>query len=161
MGIGFTVDSALKVARFGIDSVMSLSGQPLQEKLRKFYSDKYGIAYEAITEKADDYRAQRTKAYLNLLNDMLNITFEEFKNSPARHKDDIEKHIDMLPDSANMKKEFQDLLAGSDNADEFKTWVEANLRLGSIDVNIMTKLDKENYVKGRSYLLNKTTDMQP
>lgn len=49
MGIGFTVDSALKVARYGINSVMSLSGQSLHEKLRKFYSEKYDIAYEKTT----------------------------------------------------------------------------------------------------------------
>lgn len=148
MGIGFTVDSALKVARFGIDSVLSLSGQPLQEKLRKFYSEQHGIAYEEITEKVEDYRAKRTTAYLNLLDYLIRNTFEEYKNSPIQNKEEIEKHIDMLPDNLKLKKEFQDVLAGSKDSDTMKNWIEANLRLGSIDVNIMTKLDKENYLKG-------------
>ena len=51
MGIGFTSDTPLKVAHLGIDSVVSLVGQPLHEKLRKVYSEKNGISYQEITEK--------------------------------------------------------------------------------------------------------------
>jgi len=148
MGIGFTVDSALKVARYGINSVMSLGGQRLHEKLRKFHSEQHGIAYEEITEKVDDYRAKRTTAYLNLLNDLVSKTFEEYKNSPQQYKAEIEQHINMLPDNTKLKKEFHDLMEGSSNSDNFNKWIESNLQLGSIDVNIMTKLDRENYVKG-------------
>ena len=35
MGIGFTVDTPLKVSQFGIDSVISLVDDVLLEKLRK------------------------------------------------------------------------------------------------------------------------------
>jgi hypothetical protein len=148
MGIGFTVDSALKVARYGINSVMSLSGQRLHEKLRKFHSEQHGIAYEEITEKVDDYRAKRTTAYLNLLNDLVSKTIEEYKNSPQRYRAELEQHIDMLPDNTKLKKEFHDLIENSSNSDNIKNWIESNLQFGSIDVNIMTKLDRENYLKG-------------
>ena len=40
MGIGFTIDSPLKVAQYVIDSVVSLVDDILIEKLRKIYSDK-------------------------------------------------------------------------------------------------------------------------
>ena len=40
MGIGFTVDTPIKVARFGINSVMAILGDKLNEKLRKIYCEK-------------------------------------------------------------------------------------------------------------------------
>jgi len=148
MGIGFTVDSALKVARYGINSVMSLSGQPLQEKLRKFYSEQYDLPYEEITEKADDYRARRTTEYLNLLDNLITKSFEDFKNSPVQNRSEIEKCIDLLPNNKGLKEEFQVLMKEPIDSNKIKNWIEANLVVGTIDVNIMTKLDRENYAKG-------------
>lgn len=148
MGIAFTVDSAMKVAGYGIDSVMSLSGQPLHEKLRKFYSDEHGLPYEEITKNVEDYRAKRTTAYLNLMNSLINKTFDGYKNSTAENKDEINKYISLLPDNEKLKKEFHELMEEPVNQERCKEWCEANLVPGSIDVNIMTKLDRENYYKG-------------
>ena len=39
MGIGFTIDTPLKVAQYGMDSVISLVDDILLEKLRKMYSE--------------------------------------------------------------------------------------------------------------------------
>lgn len=148
MGIGFTVDSALKVAPLGIDSVMSLSGHKLHEKLRELYCEKYGVEYEEITEKVEDYKAKRTTAYLNLLNDLTTKTFEEYKNSTSHYKSEIEECIDLLPNNLKLKKEFHDLMENCSDVDKCKNWIESNLKLGSIDVNIMTKLDREHFDKG-------------
>ena len=46
MGIGFTIDSPLKVAHYGIDSVISLVDDILLEKLRRMYSHKFEIPYK-------------------------------------------------------------------------------------------------------------------
>jgi hypothetical protein len=59
MGIGYTIDTPLKVAQYGIDSVISLVDDMLLEKLRKMYCEKYELAYEEITEKIEDFRAKR------------------------------------------------------------------------------------------------------
>jgi hypothetical protein len=59
MGIGFTIDTPLKVSQFGINSVISLVDDILIEKLRKMYCDKFGRPYSEITEKIDDFRAKR------------------------------------------------------------------------------------------------------
>ena len=150
MGVCFTVDSPLKVARYGIDSVLSLNGQPLQEKLRKYYSQENGIEYIEIDEKTEDYRAKRTTAYLNLINDLVNKSFEGYKNSPLENKDEIEKCIHLLPNNENLKIEFQKLLEATVNNSECAKWIEENLVVGSIDVNIMTKLDRENFEKGEA-----------
>lgn len=149
MGVGFTIDSALKVACYGINSVLSLNGQSLQEKLRKFYCEKYGIVYKEITEKTDDYRAKRSMEYLNLLDRLITKTFEEYKNSPSKYRSEIEKHIDLLPNNSKLKKEFSHLMKPPIDTDTYKNWIESNLVVGSIDVNIMTKLDRENYIKGK------------
>ena len=40
MGTAFTADTPLKVAQFGIDSVIALADDVLLERLRKLYAEK-------------------------------------------------------------------------------------------------------------------------
>jgi len=148
MGIGFTVDSALKVAHFGIDSVLSLSGHKLHEKLRKFHGENNGIVYEEISEKVEDYKAKRTTAYLNFLSDLTTNKINDFKDSPFKFRSQIEKYLDLLPDGENLKKELDNLMSPPIDIEDYKKWISTHLKVGSIDVNIMTKLDRENYIKG-------------
>jgi len=68
MGIGFTIDSPLKVAQYGIDSVISLVDDILLEKLRKMYCELHEMPYKEITDKIEDFRAKRITSYLNLIN---------------------------------------------------------------------------------------------
>mgnify|MGYP000291810122 FL=1 len=68
MGIGFTIDSPLKVAHYGIDSTISLVDDVLIEKMRKHYCEKYNLIYTEISEKIDDFRAKRITSYLDLMN---------------------------------------------------------------------------------------------
>lgn len=147
MGIGFTIDSPLKVAQYGIDSVISLVDDILLEKLRKMYSDKFEIQYSEITNKIDDFRAKRITSYLNLMNDLVNCKFEELKNITTEKSNEIKKYINLLPDSSILKEEFNKLTSKSFNISEIKSWAKKNLTIGSIDVNIMTKVDKDNYNK--------------
>ena len=76
MGIGFTIDSPLKVAQYGIDSVVSLVDDILIEKIRKIYSDKLEVPYKEISEKVDDFRAKRITSYLNFFSDCSCIKFK-------------------------------------------------------------------------------------
>jgi len=147
MGIGFTIDTPLKVSRYGIDSVISLVDDILHEKLRKMYCGKYGIPYYEITEKTEDFRAKRITSYLNLINDLAEKKFEELKNATTEKGNEIKKYFDMLPDSSTLKQEFKNFTAKYFNLDEIRNWIKTNLTMGSIDVNIMTKVDKENYLK--------------
>lgn len=148
MGIGFTVDTPLKVSQYGIDSVISLVDDILLEKLRKMYCDKFEIPYNEISEKIDDFRAKRITSYLNLVNNLAKKKFEEFKNATIEKGNEIKEYFNMLPDSSTMNQEFKSLTAKYFNINEIKNWVKDNLSMGSIDVNIMTKLDKENFIKG-------------
>ena len=147
MGIGFTIDSPLKVAQYGIDSVISLVDDILLEKLRKMYSDKFEIPYSEISNKIDDFRAKRITSYLNLMNDLVNTKFEELKNITTEKSIELKKYINMLPDGSTLKEEFNKLTSNGINFSEIKSWAKKNLTMGSIDVNIMTKVDKDNYNK--------------
>jgi hypothetical protein len=143
MGIGFTIDSPLKVAHFGINSVISLVDDILLEKLRKMYCKKFEQSYQEISEKVDDFRAKRITSYLNLINDVANKNIEKLKNSTATTE--IKKYFSMLPDSSDIKKEFNKLINDGVHIEDVKDWLKDNIHMGSIDVNIMTKVDKENY----------------
>ncbi|WNH08845.1 hypothetical protein [Thalassobellus suaedae] len=147
MGIGFTIDSPLKVAQYGIDSVISLVDDILIEKLRKMYSEKFEIPYSEITDKVDDFRAKRITSYLNLIHDTVEKKFEALKNITLEKSDDMKAYINMLPSNSSIKAEFKKLTETGFNVSEIKNWAAKNLTKGSIDVNIMTKVDKDNYIK--------------
>jgi hypothetical protein len=147
MGIGFTIDTPLKVAKYGMDSVISLVDDILLEKLRKMYCEKFEIPYKEITNNISDFRAKRITSYLNLMNDLVETKFADLKNSALEKGDEIKEYINMLPDSSTIKKEFIKLSNSTFSLSDIKKWIHKNLTLGSIDVNIMTKVDKDNYIK--------------
>ena len=148
MGIGFTIDSPLKVAQYGMDSVVSIVDDILLEKLRKVYCEKFEMPYHAISDKIDDFRAKRITSYLNLLNSVAEKKFEELKNSTLDKSNGIKEYFNMLPDASSFKQEFKKFTSKKINYSEIKEWVKDNLSMGSIDVNIMTKLDKDNFKNG-------------
>lgn len=147
MGIGFTIDAPLKVAQYGIDSVISLVDDILIEKLRKMYSEKFEIPYTEITDKIDDFRAKRITSYLNMMSDLVDKKFEALKMGATEKGEELKAYINMLPSSSKVKQEFNKLTEKGFNISEIKQWASQNLTKGSIDVNIMTKVDKDNYIK--------------
>jgi len=146
MGIGFTIDSPLKVAQYGIDSVISLVDDNLVEKMRKFYTDKFDLPYKEISNKVDDFRAKRITSYLNLLQEQAEIKFNNLKNISSEKSKALKEYINLLPDYSVLKKEFLTLKNKGVDFSILKDWVNKNLTMGSVDVNIMTKVDKGNYL---------------
>ena len=67
MGTGFSIDTPVKVAKYGISSVISLVDDVLIEEMRKYYCQKTGENYVPITKYDEDYRARRITAYLDLV----------------------------------------------------------------------------------------------
>jgi hypothetical protein len=148
MGIGYTIDTPLKVSPYGIDSVISLLDDMLIEKLRKMYCEKFEIPYQEITEKMEDFRAKRITSYLNLINQQAEKKFEELKNTAIEKSHELKEFLGMLPDTSSIKQEFKSFTDKLPNLSDIKSWLNENLSMGSIDVNIMTKIDKDNYAKG-------------
>ena len=147
MGIGFSIDTPFKVSQYGIDSVISLVDDILLEKLRKMYCDKFEIPYDEITNKTEDFRAKRITSYLNLINDLAKKKFEELKSASLEKSNEIKEYLDMLPDSSAIKQKLKSLMAECSDVDKIGTLIKDSLSMGSIDANIMTKLDKENHIK--------------
>ena len=145
MGIGFTIDTPVKVAQYGISSVISLVDDLLMEKMREFHSLKLNIPFEAISNKIEDFRAKRITAYLNLIDKIVRGKFEELKNSALEKGSELKKYLEMLPAYSKLIQEYNKIIQGSDHVKKIQNWLKENLSIGSIDVNIMTKLDKTNY----------------
>ncbi|MGI9583135.1 hypothetical protein ACR1PO_18205 [Chryseobacterium sp. RRHN12] len=146
MGLAYTIDSPIRVAQYGISSVISIIDDEILEKMKNFYNKKFNLDYFGISAKTEDYRARRITAYLDMVDDIVNEKFESFKQEISRNKEALKDFIAMLPNTSDLKNSLQNLIHQKDNwSSHIKSFIESNLNPGSIDVNIMTKVDKDNY----------------
>ena len=147
MGLGYTVDSPVKVASLGISSVVALADDLLLEKMRAFYCNRFGLPYVEISSREMDYRCDRIREYLNVLDVIVKRKWDGLKQSVLDKGAEIEKFIDLLPERSEIRDAFHQFKADKSDVRKAWAWVKEHLNPGSIDVNIMTKLDKENYFK--------------
>lgn len=148
MGLGFSIDTPINVAPYGISSVISIVDDTLIENMREFYSKKFDIPFKTISKKVDDFRAKRIASYLNLVDEIVKRKVADLKNAALNAGSELEKYINMLPDVSSIKLNFNLADKSHQAADEFLKWVNEKLHVGSIDVNIMTKLDNVNSKDG-------------
>ncbi|WP_291859388.1 hypothetical protein [Marinilabilia sp.] len=144
MGIGYTIDSPLKLAHFGISSVVSLVDDMLMEKMREFHSQKANFPFQGISSKIEDFRARRITAFLDLMDGMVKEKIAEMKSSFSRKSEEVDKYFEMLPTASKARQTYFYLKQNA-SFNDLKEWVMENLHPGHIDVNIMTKLDKPNF----------------
>ncbi len=148
MGLAFTLDSPIKVAPYGISSAIALANDTIIEHLREFYANKFGYPYQRISVREPDYRSKRIREYLNLVDVIVKRKFEELKSNAIARGSELEKYLEMLPELAEIKDSFRKLAESKPDSSQVWNWIKDHLSPGSIDVNIMTKLDKENFSKG-------------
>ncbi|MCY1719503.1 hypothetical protein OU798_04070 [Prolixibacteraceae bacterium Z1-6] len=146
MGVGYSIDTPINVAPFGISSVISLVDDGTIEIMREFYCKKFDLPFKAISKKVDDFRAKRISSYLNLVEEIVNKKVDELKNAASKTTGELEKYFDMLPDTSTLKQKFAEKKRST--AEDLSKWVQEKLHPGSIDVNIMTKLDQAHYKDG-------------
>ncbi len=147
MGIGHSVDTPIRVAPFGIASVISLVDDIFFEKIRKYYSEKYGLAYVKLPMNEPDGRAKRVTAYLETVRKIVQIEMEAIREQPFFEVNDKSKYFDLLPEESPLKKGHNKLLkmkAGAER-DSLAEDLTRRMQAGSIDVNIMVKLDCVNF----------------
>lgn len=150
MGTGFTIDTPLKVAKYGISSVMSVDDN-LMEKMREHYSRQYNEPFEAIAKNETDSRARRITAYLNFIDKIVNQQIQDIKKASFEEESEINKYFNLLDESSPLKQQYKKMLNLSGGAE--KILLQEQLRksvvAGSIDVNILTKLDRETFKNGK------------
>ena len=149
MGTGFTIDTLLMVAKYGISSVISLVDDILVEQMRKHHCSQLGEPYDEITDASEDPRAARITAYLDLLDKTIGEQVRELQSSPFEPGSEITRYYEMLP-NVPLREAYEQMLNTADP--EEKTRRQAELREcalpGTTDVNIMTKLNRPTYRDG-------------
>ncbi|MDP2042130.1 MAG: hypothetical protein Q8S14_10300 [Algoriphagus sp.] len=148
MGLGYTVDTPLKVAKFGISSVVSIMDDILLEDMRKIHSQKLNLPFEPISEEEEDYRAKRIQAYLDFLHTVIQSQLDTLKSENWNNDGIMKELVALLPKENEIARLFEAyLLADHFEKCDLKSQILTLLTPGSIDVNIMTKVDKLNFDK--------------
>jgi len=149
MGTGFTIDTPIKVARYGITSVISLVDDVLIEQMRRYHSELAGLSYKPITTADEDFRARRITAYLNLLGYLVERQVEVLQAAPFEPGSEITRYFELLPEMP-LRLAYERMLATEDPAERARLQEQLRPRAvpGSIDVNMLTKLVGERYRNG-------------
>lgn len=148
MGLGYTIDTPVKVARFGISSVVSIIQDILVEQMRELYCKQSGEEYIHIPQEDIDHRAKRITSYLNLLQRIVNKQVEVMKKEPFEEGTDIVKYFTLLPDHSPVRQLYSEMTKANGEVKRLlQQQLRSKIKVGAIDVNIMTKLDNQNYSK--------------
>ena len=149
MGLGYTIDTPVKVAHFGISSVVSIIEDELVERMREFHCRQAGEAYAPIPKPELDHRALRITAYLDLLQRIVDRNVETLRQAPFEPGSNITKYFEMLPEG-NLEKAMYDqmmVMEEESKRQSYQDELRRTVRAGSIDVNIMAKIDPQRYTK--------------
>lgn len=145
MGLAYTIDTPIRLAHLGISSCISITDDDLIEKMAAYYSKTFSLPYTPFSFKAFDHRAKRITQYLNMVDTIVKQKFEAFKTELAESRPALDRFLGMLPTKNDFKEGLEQLVAnGTEMAENIKAYLEEHFSPGGIDVNIMTKVDKEN-----------------
>jgi hypothetical protein len=121
----------------------------LIEQVRRYHHAALNEPFLAIGEDEEDFRARRITAYLNLVDRLVARQSEALRASAFEEGSEITRYFQLLPETP-LKRDYARMLAEPDAG--AKAAEQARLRElarpGAIDVNIMTKLDRDSYVGG-------------
>jgi len=146
LGLGYSVDTPMKVSHLGISSVASIVDDEMIERMRKFHTLQIGENFEPIYSGAEDFRSRRITAYLDLMERIVNKQFDLLKEQPFEEGNEIVRYFELLPDTSQLKKRYVEMQACQDAGRKsiLQKELRTNLKKGAIDVNIMSKVDKLN-----------------
>lgn len=147
LGLAFSIDSPIKIAQYGISSVVSIVDDELIERMRKFYTQKIGKVFSPILTQHEDFRAKRITAYLNLMQDIVNNQIESLKSSTAEVSETLKKYIDLQPNNSPIRETYTHYVEelSPEKKRAFLAEIGHQIQPGDINVNIMSKVDKVNY----------------
>ena len=160
LGLGYSIDTPLKVARYGISSVVSIVDDELTERMREYHCHQNQVTFHPIRKTDPDYRSRRITAYLDLLNTLVTGQFEALRRQEFYAGTDLDRYFELLPDESQLKQGY-DLLREFDDPVQrvhFENRLRSMMKPGAIDVNIMTKVDKMNFDTDGNYTGDTHTD---
>lgn len=160
LGLGYSIDTPLKVARYGISSVLSIVDDELTERMRKFHCAANALDYVLIKKEENDGRARRITAYLDLISKLVDQQFTSLRDEPFIAGSGIHTYFELLPENSVLKAQYLQMLGMVEGSEKDKLQQELRLQMkaGNIDVNIMSKVDKANYTANQENLGNDYTD---
>jgi hypothetical protein len=146
MGLAFTIDTPIKVARYGINSVISIIEDNLIEAMRKHYYQQLNRPFFSISHHVPDYRAKRISDYLNLVHDMVNDQVQKLRSAVFTTGSEISKYFEMLPGNNPLRAVYDRMMKTVDMQEQLslQAYLRRQIRPGRIDVNIMTKVDRNH-----------------
>jgi hypothetical protein len=147
LGTGFTIDTPLRVGRYGITSVISLVDDTIIEEARRYYCNLYNKTYEPVGREFPDRRAERIRRYLDLCDQILAIQMASMRVATFEPGSEAARYFELLPDSSPGGILYRSMVAESDSQrrEELQVQLRSMIIPGSIDVNIMVKLDCDSW----------------
>ncbi|GAB3914705.1 hypothetical protein [Mucilaginibacter boryungensis] len=160
LGLGYSIDTPLKVARYGISSVMSIVDDELIERMRIYHAAECGEIFEPIGKKEPDARARRITAYLDLVARQVDWQFAAMLELPFEPGNDLCRYFELLPENARLRQGYELMQEFKDPEQRhyFQGLLKSEMTPGAIDVNIMSKVDKMNYAADGQALGDQFTD---
>lgn len=160
MGTGHSIDSPIRVAPLGITSVISIVDDMLIERIRKYYSREFDLEFISIGRNAEDGRARRITAYLDMVQEIVNIKFEQIKSLSFGTDSDKDRYFSMLPEGHELRNLWKSMIDMPKSM--IRLGIESHLTKmmipGSIDVNIMSKVDHLGWDKNNMPLSSEFSD---
>jgi hypothetical protein len=144
MGTGHSVDSPVRVAHLGINSVISIVDDLLLEQIREYYCRQTNRDYINIGRTANDGRARRITAYLDLVHDIVHDKFEALRQMDFFSNSEKDRYFNLLPDSSPLRDAYEYIksMAPGHERNTLMQNLTERMKPGSIDVNIMAKVDR-------------------
>lgn len=154
MGICYTVDSPIRVAPFGITSVISLVDDGLLEEYRMAYAEREGIH----VGNPETTREGRIRAYLDFVADeterrftalqamrFAGGTLPQYSNASAASANDKDKYFLMLPGDSPLREEYMQVCAKTGlSRIGAEASLTAKMKMGEIQANIMVALNHKD-----------------
>jgi len=108
LGLGYSIDTPLKGAQYGMSSVLSIVDDELIERMRKYHTECIDQKFVAISKHENDSRSKRITAYLNLLDQIIDAQFEFIKRQPFEKGNEICRYFDeLLHDDSALKHGYE------------------------------------------------------
>lgn len=160
LGLGYSVDTPIKVAPFGISSVASIVDDEMIERMRKYHTGISGQVFVPIWKNELDFRSRRITAYLNLMDRIIDDTFTGLRQESFEDGPGITRYFALLPEHSVLKKQYVQMLTTQDPAEKEQIGkaLRKGMVKGSIDVNIMSKVDKMNQSAAGEMLSDEDSD---